>query len=326
MALRGAAKLYPGLGGPLGKLYPEHIAGMLGLPVVGDIYYVDPSGGSDTANGGTTPDTDALATVTAALAKCTADRDDVVVIAGRSSTGRTSETAAIDWNKRRTHIIGNGAPRRLNNRNGMSFGSAVVSPCFTVSANNCIFKNISIAQFNDVNVLVNITSDYNTFMNVHFQGIGNATTGDDTAGRSVVLTGAEENEFINCTFGIDTVTRSAANAQLELTGSCPRNKFINCDFLTFNDNAGALWVKADTGNCYERFLQFENCFFNNPDGSSSTTMTIGFDLSTTGNGDINMINCNWRGATDLANNYTRLFSNSPVVNTANQGLMIVTAT
>ena len=50
------------------------------------------------------------------------------------------------------------------------------------------------------------------------------------------------------------------------------------------------------------------------------------DLSTTGNGDINMINCNYRGATDLANNYDRLFTNSPVVDTANQGVMIIQAT
>jgi hypothetical protein len=323
MAIRGLAKYVPALAYGT-KIYPEHIAGLLGLPEVGNIWYVDPS---KSVSGGGTTRGDAFKTLTEALAAATADNDDVVIIAGKSSTGRTSEAAAIDWNKRRTHIIGNGAPRRLNSRNGVSFASTVVSPCFTVSTNNCIFANISFAVFEDINVLVNVTGNYNTFMNVHFQGIGNATAGDDAAARSLVLTGAEENEFINCTIGLDTVTRGgAANASLELTGSCPRNKFINCDFPIFTDGAEPTWVKADTGNCYERFLQFENCFFNNPDGSSSTTLTIGMDLSTTGNGDINLINCNYRGATDLANNYTRLFTNSPVVDTANQGLMVVQAT
>lgn len=305
------------------KIYPEDIAGMIGLASVGNVWYVD--AGITASGAGKTRGT-AFKTVAEGLSAATADNDDVVVVAGSSSTGRTTEASAINWNKRRTHLVGSGAPRRINSRNGMGFASTVVSPCFTVSEKDCIFANISIAVFEDINVLVNVTGDYNTWINVHFQGIGNATTGDDTAGRSLVLTGAEENEFINCTIGIDTVARSAANASLELTGSCPRNKFINCDFPTFNDNAGVLWIKADTGNCYERFLQLENCFFNNPDGASSTTMTIGFDLSTTGNGDINMLNCNWRGATDLANNYDRLFSNSPTVNTANQGLMIITAT
>jgi hypothetical protein len=64
----------------------------------------------------------------------------------------------------------------------------------------------------------------------------------------------------------------------------------------------------------------------NPDGTSSTTLTVGFDLSDTGNGDIYMLNCDWRGATDLTNTYTRLFSNSPVVDTGDQGLVIIQAT
>ena len=306
------------------KIFPEDIAGMVGLPAVGNIWYVD--AGKSVSGGGTTRE-DAFITVAEALAAATANNDDVVVVASTSSTGRTAEAAAINWNKKRTHLIGNGAPRRLTSRNGMSFGANVVSPCFTVSTTNCIFANITIAVFEDVNVLVNVTGDYNTWMNVHFQGMGNATTGDDAAGRSLVLTGAEENEFINCTIGLDTVARGgAANSSLELTGSCPRNKFIGCDFPIFTDGAEPTWVKADTGNCYERFLQFENCFFNNPDGASSTTLTIGMDLSDSGNGDINMLNCNWRGATDLANTYTRLFTNSPVVDAGDAGLMIVTAT
>jgi len=322
--IRGAAKHIPALARGL-KIYPEHIAGMLGLPSVGDIYYVDPGAGSDTGNSGTSAN-DAFKTVTKALSVMTADQDDVLIIASTSSTGRTTEAAAIDWNKRRTHIVGNGPLRKINPRNGMSFGSAVVSPCFTVSATNCSFTNISIAQFNDVNVLVNVTAAYNSFDHVHFQGIGHATTGGDTAGRSLVITGADETQVSNSTIGLDTVTRSAANASLELTGTCARTRFTNVDFPMFADNAGALWIKADTGNCYERFLKLEGCEFMNPDGSSSTTLTIGFDLSTSGNGDIYLLNSNWRGATDLANNYTRLFTNSPVVDTANQGLVIVNAT
>jgi len=323
--MRNLAALLPGI--KYGhRVFPNEIAGMIGLPSVGNIFYVDPGAGSDTANAGKDVN-DAFASVTAAKAAMIADNDDVCIMAGTSSTGRTSEVAAIDWNKRRTHIIGNGPMRKINPRNGIGFAAAATGdPSFTVSEKDCSFTNISLAQFNNVNVLTNITGDYNSWNNVHFQGIGNATAGDDTAARSLLLTGAEENEFINCTIGLDTVTRSTTNASLELTGACPRNKFIGCDFPMFADNAGALWLKADTGNCYERFLKFENCDFMNPDGASSTTLTIGFDLSTTGNGDIYMLNCNWRGATDLANNYDRLFTNSPTVDTANQGLVIVQAT
>lgn len=307
------------------KIYPENIAGMIGLPSVGNIFYVDP-GKSVSGAGGSVDD--AYATVAEAYAAMAADNDDVVVIAATSSTGRTSETAAINWAKRRTHIVGNGPARKINPRNGISFTSAATGdPSFTVSATNCSFTNISIANFNDINVLVDVTAAYNTFNFVHFQGIGHATAGDDTAARSLRISGADETIVTNSTIGLDTVARSAANASLELTGTCARTIFQNVDFPIFADNAGAFWIKADTGNCYERYLKFENCFFNNPTNASSTALTVGFDLSTTGNGDIFLdAATTWRGATDLANNYDNLYTSHPVVDTANQGLRIINAT
>src|SRR3990167_5659291 len=327
--MKGLKDILPGFQGGQVKVGPDEIAGMIGLVSVGEIFYIDPGAGSDTANGGKRAD-DAYATVAGAYAALTADQDDVAIIVGTSATGRTAETDNITWAKRRTHLVGNGPARRINPRNGLGTASTLTgettTAIFTLTGNNCSFTNMSFATFQDNNILVELQSDYNSFHNVHFQGIGHDTAGDDANARSLYLNASEENEFVNCTIGLDTVTRSAANSSLELSGSCARNKFINCDFPIFADAATATWVKADSGNAYERFLQFENCFFNNPDGASSTTLTVGFDLSTTENGDINLINCKWRGATDLANNYTRLFSNSPVVNTANQGLMIIAAT
>src|SRR3990167_5141989 len=301
------------------KITPDSIAGVIGLPHVGEIFYVDPGAGSDTANAGKSPD-DAFATVTQGYAALTADQDDVVIICGSSATGRTAETAAITWAKRRTHVIGNGPLRSINPRNGIAFGASI-SPGLTVSANNCSFTNISIATFEDNNVLVEVTGEYNTFNYVHFQGIGHATAGDDTAARSLLLTDAEENEFNNCTIGLDTVTRSVANASLELTGSCPRNMFRHCYFPAYTDNAGVLFVKADTGNCTERFLTFEDCIFNNADTGSSTTMTIAMDLSTTGNGTVFLKDSWCKGCTDWTNTFNNLFVTMPLADTDEGGLV-----
>ena len=113
--IRGAARYIPALARGH-KIFPENIAGALGLPSVGNIWYVDPGAGSNTANAGKDPN-DAYATVAKALSSATADNDDVVVIAGTSATGRTAETAVVTWNKRRTHLMGNGAPRRINSSN-----------------------------------------------------------------------------------------------------------------------------------------------------------------------------------------------------------------
>lgn len=308
-----------GLGKTGFKWDASDIAGMVGLPSIGNIWYVDP-GKSVSGGGGSVED--AFKTVAEALSAATADNDDVVVLAATTSTGRTSESAIIDWSKRRTHLIGNGPARQMTPRNGVGV-AASASSGFTVSANNCIFQNLTFAAFSDTDVCFEVTGEYNTFNGVHFQGIAHATPASETGARSLLLTGAGENEFNNCVIGLDTVTRAAANASLELTGSCPRNIFRHCLFPAYVSDAGALWVKADTGNCFERFLIFEDCLFTNASLGSSTVMTVGMDLSTTGNGQVYNIGSRWYGATDLVNNVTNLIQDSPVFDTSDQGLMTV---
>ena len=91
------------------KWLQTDIAGLLGLPYVGNVYYVDPFAGDDAANDGTVQNA-AFKTVAAAFAKCVSGKHDVVVIAPTGGTGRTVEPAAIAWNKRFTHLIGSCAP------------------------------------------------------------------------------------------------------------------------------------------------------------------------------------------------------------------------
>src|SRR3990167_10230094 len=83
------------------KIFPENIAGALGLPSVGEIFYVDP--GKSSSGGGKTVD-DAYKTIAEAYAAASADNDDVIVIAGTTATGRTAETGVITWGKRRLHM------------------------------------------------------------------------------------------------------------------------------------------------------------------------------------------------------------------------------
>lgn len=310
------------------KIYPEDVAGILGLPSVGNVIYVDPTAGSDTANNGSSQDS-AFATVGKAYASAVSGNHDVILVAPTGGTGRTTEAAAISWAKRFTHLIGSAAPTITNARAGMSFSDLSGGTCFTMTsaATGCIFQNLTIASFADNNVLFQLTgANYNYFGGVHFAGIGNDTTGDDTAARSLVLSAAGENTFETCTIGLDTITRSAANASLELTGSCPRNVFRDCLFPAYCDNAGVLFVKATTGNCNERFLIFDRCLFLNAVDGSSTTMTVGMSVGATGNGVIFMRDCWMRGATDMCNTYTNVYVTNPTVNTANQTFPVIAAT
>jgi len=306
------------------KIMPEDIAGMVGLPSVGNIYYVDP--GVTTSGNGGSVDT-AFKTLAEAYAVMVADNDDVAVIAPTSSTGRTSEDASITWAKRRTHVIGNGPLRRGWNRAGVSFSSGASTPSFTVSATNCSFTNIIFYQPNDINVMVNITAAYNTFNNVHFAGIANATTGADTAARCVVITDVDDTQFNNCMFGIDTISNSAANAIVEQIGNtaCARTQYNNCVWSIACTNAGPRFVLFTGAYCSEVYTMFNDCLFLNTRGGA-TGMTVGMTIPASTNGKIIFNNSFWLGCTDLADVVTSLYSSGYAVSgAADQGQLIVHA-
>lgn len=306
------------------KIYPEDLAGTLGIPYVGKIFYVDPYAGSDTANAGRRQG-DALKTVAAAFAKCTSGNHDVVMIAPTGGTGRTAETAAIVWNKRFTHLIGAAAPTQTSIRAGMAFTAG--EPCLTVSENGCIFKNLTIATFANLNVLALVTGDYNYFGNVHFAGMGHATAANNAAGRCITITGGEENLFEGCTIGLDTVTRSAANASVELSTAATRNIFRGCLFPAFTDDAGALFVKAASAADVDRFVMFQGCMFHNAVLSSSTTMTVGMSIHAAVGGTIILDGCSALGITDWSSDYTAVKGcNMPDITAANAGFMETVAT
>ena len=111
-----------------------------------------------------------------------------------------------------------------------------------------------------------------------------------------------------------------------MTGSCERNRFENCLFPAFVDNAGAFFVIATTGNCYERFVIFKDCLFLNAVDGSSTTMTAGISNDSGGNGVFFMQDCWMRGATDMCDTYTNVYVTNPTVNTANQTFPVIAAT
>jgi len=244
------------------KILPQDIAGMIGLPYVGNIFYVDPSAGDDSANDGSSQD-NALATVAAAFDKCTSGQHDVIVIAPTGGTGRTSETTDITWNKRFTHLIGNAAPTVQDARAGMSFTGATGTPTssITISENGCIFKNITLTSTADINVFVTISGDYNAFLGVDFKGALDGTAGDDTASRALVLDGGQENYFGGCTFGADTFARSTTNATVEFKTAASRNVFENCRFIMHADNVGANHILLSEANSIDRWVEFKDCFF-----------------------------------------------------------------
>lgn len=291
------------------KIYPEDIAGMVGLPYIGRIYYVDPSGGDDSNNNGSTQ-ASALKTVAAAYDKCTSGNHDVVIIAPSGGTGRTTEPAAISWAKRFTHLIGSSAPVANSPRSGMSFtlAAATTTPQFSVTENGCIFKNIVFYQgVADSYALGYVTGDYNYFEGCHFNGIVDATAGDSANGYDLYLNGASDNKFISCTIGNDTSTRSAANCNLKMAGGSARNEFGDCRFIHHADNAGVLHATITGANCIDRYVLFDHCLFKG-DGTNAggTTATVAMNTSNDIGGSIILWDSWLYGSTDWADDFTMI--------------------
>lgn len=273
------------------KWLPQEIlGGGLGLPYVGNIYWVDPTAGDDD-NAGDAPD-QAKATVAAAYALTTSGNHDVVIINPTGGTGRTTETAAITWSNRFTHLIGNAAPNLQDARAGMNFtgttGTAAGS--LTVSGTGCIFANLTMNGTEDVNVPVTVSGSYNTFSNVNFRGAQNGTSGDDAAARALVISGGQENYFANCGFGSDTFTRSTTNATLEFASAASRNFFDSCDFVMAADNVGPVHVLFTGTSAIDRWVAFRDCSFYAFWANDADQITAVMDLSAqTATGHVRML-------------------------------------
>jgi hypothetical protein len=113
----------------------------------------------------------------------------------------------------------------------------------TVSASNCYISNISIwggfGTGGASNITLSVTGDRNAFDNVNVQGLADAASAGGTGARVMTLTGAGENTFVGCTFGTDTVARTAANYTIELASGSVRNVFESCLFPSWATGSGA---------------------------------------------------------------------------------------
>jgi len=258
------------------SLYPKAIEAVLaGIPIGynSNIYFVDSANGDDSNLGDRWQKP--LATIAAAFAKCVANQNDVVVLTNVASN---TLSAALDWNKNYTHLVGIGAPTMVAQRSRIFQLSTLTgaSPLLTISASGCVFKNFYIFQgVDDATSLINVsvTGGRNYFENVHFAGGGHATQAIN-GGASLKLDGAEENTFVDCTIGVDTVAAATGMVNLLMDGEAHRNIFKGCHFSLYAGNAGAAWVEVADATGIDRYNIFWDCIFTNT--VTGTALTSGF--------------------------------------------------
>lgn len=282
--------------------------GITGLPAfTGNVFWVNESTGSDGNSGGPY---DPLATLSQAHTLCTSGNNDVVLL-----TGTVHTTATTTWSKNKTHLIGLAPDLRSQARARISqTGSTVFSPLVSVTATECIFRNIgSFHGFADASAQIcwQDAGGRNEYTRCLFGGMGDATAAAQAGGRSLKITGTTgENTFTDCQIGLDTITSSAANASIEFAGGTPRNTFRDTIFPRMTSSATTLFGIVTGAAAIDRFQVFQRCMFLNAIKSTSTTMTAAFSMSSASPGGMILLqqctsvgSTKWGDTNALANTY-----------------------
>lgn len=247
-------------------------------------------------------------TLVKALAKATADQNDVVNLmpegAARDNTS-DYQAAPLVWNKDLVHLIGAGAGSPFCSRARIAYVSTYVGTgcLFTVSASACLFKNllfvVDVASANPVGG-VNVTGERNVFENCQFAGMCDALL--DTTGNYSLRVSGGENYFRHCIIGADTIPRGTGdNSELLLassgSGEGARNMFEDCLFVTMAEANTHQFVKRPA-SASDRSTIFKNCQFINFDLGGGATMLEVFDVTAGGSpaGYIDLFGCSFAGA------------------------------
>lgn len=238
--------------------------------------------------------------------------NDVIYVVGDGGTsGSVRITSAMTLSKNAVHVIGVGAPSyNPRARFATLSGTTAFAPFVTVSGTGCIFYNFSL--FNDNAIAAQITwtdsGGRNYYGNIQFGGMADATSAADAGSRILKLGGASasgENLFQNCTFGLDTIPRSVANATIEFAGNSKRNVFIDCLFPTRCTASTPIHMISSGTNPLETFQLFVNpIFWNMPTNGSGTALAAVATLAASGNGNVVLKNPSRYNITDWGTNAT----------------------
>lgn len=282
-----------------------------GFGTTGNVFYCDPVNGLDTNNGqlaasngvaGQGP----VATLAAGYALLRSGFNDVLVLIGNGQATGSARITTFTWAKNAAHLFGVCAPSAISQRariaNPTTAGLTITANFFTVSGNGCLFSNLSwfvgagagqtgIAA----SICLTVSGQRNAFVNCDIEGMGDATSATDAGSRNILLSGGE-NFFKHCNVGLDTVTRTNANASVEVTSGAARNIFEDCTFPIYSSDGLQYMLLAAAAAALDRFVLFRSCLFLNALGSGSTILAAIFHLAAAVGGLVILdINCGWIG-------------------------------
>lgn len=320
--------------------------GMSGIPITsGRVMFVDYVNGGD-GNDGTAGSP--MKTVYAAYNAAVSGRNDVIVIVGDGgSTGSQrlslANAVAVDstvtagtlvLSKNATHIVGmSSASPNSRARFAPPTGTYTMATFgsgnfVTMSGSGCIISNIALyngfSTGGAAQICFTVSGSRNYFGNVQFGGAGDAASAQSTSSRSLKVSGSE-NRFDKCQVGLDTVTKTVANASLELSGGAARNEFWDCNFPFYTSSATSLGILGSAASCIDRTTLFRGCTFGNAAQSGSTTMSALATLPASAGGLLLMKDCSLVGITEFGTDATtrgQIYVDGGTVTAATSGIAV----
>ncbi len=260
------------------------------MPLTGTHFFIDPVSGSDGNNGKSVRK--AFKTPAYCLTRMTAGKNDVAYLLGNgASSGSGRLTTELDWSKNACHLIGVAAPTMVAGRGRIAWLSTATKEdtLFTLSADGCIISNIHFFQdyaTGAANQAVVVTGERNYFSNCHIAGGGNATGAAHASATSLTLTGGGENQFDDCTIGLDTIGSGAgANATIAISSAVARTIFRRCHIVKEAGDTDPLFLSVGAAGI-TRYILFVDCIFMNTAGSK--TMVAAFAVNAAPGGNVFM--------------------------------------
>jgi hypothetical protein len=176
--------------------------------------------------------------------------------------------SCITWDCPYVHIVGAYQGARMKQRTRIGH-SANFSPMLVHASSNSVLANTHWMYGRTGGATTNysamvLSGNRNSFFNNHWGGPYGSSEGDSTGFALVQLTGANENYFYQCTFGDDTIARSAANQLLDFSSvgnGNGKNIWQDCLFISKIDSSAAFMIRAMDQYAVHGINLFKNCDF-----------------------------------------------------------------
>lgn len=193
------------------------------------------------------------------------------------------------------------------------------SQMIVVSGDNNVFLNVNIGNWSSHALSlggVKVTGNRNFFGGCHITGAGHATPGAVATAYDLLIDGGQENEFVQCAFGTDTILKAAANGEIVFDGTAYRTRFRDCDILCYSETAGKGAIKSVDATAFSGFQIFERCRFMAWKPNGLGALTSAFIGTKPTSGQILMDSCSlvgWAAWDSVGANDTVYVGNSAAI-------------